>query len=275
MTGRRFPDAAVAARAARRLACLLLPLALGACERSAQNMYDQPRGKPYRASSLFPDGAMGRTPPPGTVPYSQGASAEASSGRVGTDDAAAQARADTMQSMPYPITADLLLRGQQRYGIYCMPCHSPVGDGDGRIAQRGFPAPPSYHQDRLRNAPDRHIYDVISNGFGVMKRYSDRLTPEDRWAVVAFVRALQLSQDAKVAQLPADVRAQVQAQLDRQDVVPGRAVNGKDGQPAGGAATSATGPQEKRGGAAAPALLDRPNGKVGGNTGERDASHVQ
>jgi mono/diheme cytochrome c family protein len=197
-----------------RLGCLLLPLALAACERSAQNMYDQPRGKPYRASSLFPDGAMSRVPPSGTVPYSQGAAAEASSGRVGADDAVRQAQADAAQSQPYPMTPALLLRGKDRYGIYCMPCHSPVGDGDGRIVRRGFPAPPSYHQDRLRDAPDRHIYDVISNGFGVMNRYGDRITPEDRWAIVAFVRALQLSQDAKVAQLPADVQKDVRAQLD-------------------------------------------------------------
>lgn len=254
---------AAAARAALRLACLLLPLALTACERSVQNMYDQPRGKPYRATALFPDGSMGRMPPPGTVPYSQGASAEASSGRAGADDTAAQARADAAQSMPYPITADLLLRGQQRYNIYCMPCHSPVGDGDGRIVQRGFPAPPTYHQDRLRKAPDRHIYDVISNGFGVMQRYSDRLTPEDRWAIVAFVRALQLSQDARVDQLPPDVRAQAQAQLGRRGMAPAAPESGKT--------LPAPAPDAGQGGATAPP--DRPNDTAGGDTRKYEADH--
>jgi mono/diheme cytochrome c family protein len=91
--------------------------------------------------------------------------------------------------------------------IYCMPCHSPAGDGDGLVVRRGFPAPPTYHQDRLRNVPDRHIYDVIRNGYGVMVPYGDRVEPADRWAIVAFIRALQLSRHAEVASLPPDVRA--------------------------------------------------------------------
>jgi mono/diheme cytochrome c family protein len=107
----------------------------------------------------------------------------------------------------------MLRQGQMLYGVYCMPCHSPAGDGDGRIVERGFPAPPSYHSDRLRAVPDRHIYDVISNGFGVMAAYGDRIRPEDRWAIVAFVRALQLSQHAELDKLPADVRTQAQAAL--------------------------------------------------------------
>ena len=91
----------------------------------------------------------------------------------------------------------LLHRGQERFNIYCAPCHSPVGDGDGMVVRRGFPAPPSYHIDRLRQAPARDFYDVMTNGYGVMRPYSDRVSPEDRWAIVAYIRALQLSQYAR------------------------------------------------------------------------------
>jgi hypothetical protein len=106
---------------------------------------------------------------------------------------------------------DMLRRGQQRYTIYCMPCHSPVGDGDGPIVRRGFPHPPSYHIRRLREADDRHFFDVISQGFGAMYSYADRITPEDRWAIVAYIRALQLSQHAPADALPPDLRASLDA----------------------------------------------------------------
>jgi mono/diheme cytochrome c family protein len=95
----------------------------------------------------------------------------------------------------------LLHRGQERYTIYCAPCHSPVGDGDGMMPRRGFPHPPSYHDDRLRQAPDRHFYDVMTNGYGIMRPYADRVPPEDRWAIVAYIRALQLSQYARIEDL--------------------------------------------------------------------------
>lgn len=192
-------------------------LALAGCERARQDMYDQPRGKPDRESSLFPDGKLSRMPPAGAVPHAHGPVALSSSGRRGADETREQALADAAPAMPYPITPALLRRGQDRYGIYCMPCHSPVGDGDGRVVERGFPAPPTYHEDRLRQAPDRHIYDVISQGFGAMRPYGDRLAPSDRWAIVAFVRALQLSQHAPVDDLPDDVRQRARRQLDTGD----------------------------------------------------------
>ncbi|OZI60849.1 c-type cytochrome [Bordetella genomosp. 11] len=202
----RLPARAVA------LACLLA-LALGGCERAAQNMYDQPRGKPYRASTLFPDGAMSRTPPAGTQAFARGSQADTTSGREGTEDVARDARALAATAMPEPVTPAMLKQGQTLYGVYCLPCHSPAGDGDGRIVERGFPAPPSYHDDRLRNVPDRHIFDVIGKGYGVMAPYGNRIRPQDRWAIVAFVRALQLSQHADVEKLPPDVRAQARAAL--------------------------------------------------------------
>lgn len=183
--------------------------ALAGCERAKQDMYDQPRYKTYAPSPLFEDGASARPPVAGTEPRARGALADSSGGRQGVDLVQRDAGADEAQANPYPVDMTLLKRGQDRYMIYCMPCHSPAGDGDGLVVRRGFPAPPSYHQDRLRNAPDRHIYDVIKNGYGVMVPYGDRVEPADRWAIVAFIRALQLSQHADVASLPPDVRARL------------------------------------------------------------------
>ncbi|MCI2810787.1 c-type cytochrome [Eoetvoesiella caeni] len=198
--------------AALALALPLL-LQLPGCERMLHNMYDQPRGKAYRSSEMFPDGSGSRTPPPGTVVYARGARPGSSSGRLGAQEAEREARDSAALTQPYPLNEQLLAHGRERFNIYCMPCHSAVGDGDGRIVQRGFPAPPSYHGDRLRGVPDRYIYTVISNGYGVMASYADRLSPSERWAIVAYVRALQLSQHAKLDHLPAAVAAQARKAL--------------------------------------------------------------
>jgi mono/diheme cytochrome c family protein len=125
-----------------------------------------------------------RTPPSGTIARGQ-----------------LKSVANIPDRNPYPITRALLARGQERYNIYCSPCHDYTGNGYGMIVQRGFLPPPSYHTDRLRNAPDRHFYDVISNGFGAMYSYGDRVVPSDRWAITAYIRALQLSQNVS-AQSP-------------------------------------------------------------------------
>jgi mono/diheme cytochrome c family protein len=105
-----------------------------------------------------------------------------------------------------PVTAALLDRGHERFDIFCAPCHGRVGDGSGMIVQRGFPQPPSLHIDRLRTAAPRHFFDVITDGYGAMYSYAARLSPADRWAVAAYIRALQTSQDAKLADVPADQR---------------------------------------------------------------------
>lgn len=184
--------------------------ALAGCERLMHNMYDQPRYDPGEASPLFPDGRAERPPPAGSIPVAGGTLAMTSSGRKGRDlPAAWQAAASA--SAPPPITQALLARGQQRFEIYCLPCHSPLGDGDGPVVRRGFPRPPSYHEQRLRDAPDRHFYDVITDGYGIMHSYADRVPPQDRWAIVAYIRALQLSQNAQLAQLPPAVRAKLEA----------------------------------------------------------------
>ncbi len=105
-------------------------------------------------------------------------------------------------SAPPALTLALLKRGQARFRIYCTPCHSELGDGHGMVVQRGFPAPPSYHEQRLRDAPVQHFYDVITNGHGAMYPFADRVQPADRWAIAAYIRALQRSQNATPSQVP-------------------------------------------------------------------------
>ena len=194
----------------RHVLLLAAACALGGCERTMKNMYVQPRLGPDAASPLWADGKGSRPPPPGSVPVAAGDLAKTSSGRHGRDELAARAAADAA-SAPPPADLALLERGQARYDVFCAPCHSVVGDGDGLIARRGFPRPPSLHQARLRDVSDRHVFDVITEGYGVMPPFADRVTPQDRWAVVAYVRALQLSQNAPVAALPPALQADLRA----------------------------------------------------------------
>jgi mono/diheme cytochrome c family protein len=207
--------------AARLLLCVLTAIALAGCERGMHEMYDQPKDKPLTFSPLWADGNSSRPQVPGTQPYSAGALAGTTSGRMnrvapvppagpvsgvdagGKPLAQTGAAASPGHSNPLPITMKLLERGRQRFNIYCAPCHSRVGDGDGMIVERGFPHPPSYHTAALRNAPDSHFYKVISDGYGVMYSYADRISPHDRWAIVAYIRALQLSQHAPKSDLSA------------------------------------------------------------------------
>jgi mono/diheme cytochrome c family protein len=185
----------------RTLLLIACGLALAGCEKVMQNMYDQPRYKPFAESRLFLDGASVRMPPAGTVPYARGNFAGTSSAWVGTGVVQEDLRALDAQAIPYPVTRELLELGRERFSIYCEPCHSPLGDGDGLVARRGFPHPPSYHSERLRKAPDRHFFDVITGGYGIMYSYADRVEPAERWAIVAYIRALQLSQQARAADL--------------------------------------------------------------------------
>ena len=221
------------AHVTRTAALALALLALAGCEQAMHDMYAQPKYKPLAPSPLFADGNSARTPPSGSVPMAQGAAADTSSGRRGRMslppdpgpalplDAHGRslARVDTGErryANPLPVTLALLERGQQRFDIYCAPCHGLSGNGDGMIVRRGFPAPPSYHTDRLRNAPDSHFYQVISHGYGVMYPYADRIDPHDRWAIVAYIRALQLSQHAPRDRLtPRDLSRLQQAGVNR------------------------------------------------------------
>ena len=196
----------------RRVLLLLLAAvgALAGCERTVKNMYEQPRLGPDAASPLWADGKGSRAPPPGSVPAAVGDLARTTSGRRGRDELDARAAADAASAPP---SADLALleRGRSRFDVFCAPCHSVVGDGDGMIARPGFPRPPTFHQARLRDAPDRHLFDVVTQGYGAMPPFADRLTPEDRWAVVAYLRALQLSQAAPIAALPVALQARLRA----------------------------------------------------------------
>ncbi|HEX9115694.1 MAG TPA: cytochrome c, partial [Anaerolineae bacterium] len=111
---------------------------------------------------------------------------------------------DVGNVMPFPVTREVLERGRERFNIYCAPCHSRTGDGNGMIVQRGYRRPPSYHIDRLRQAPLGHFFDVITNGFGAMPDYAAQVPPADRWAIIAYIRALQLSQAAPASLMPAE-----------------------------------------------------------------------
>jgi mono/diheme cytochrome c family protein len=170
----------------RMAAPILLALLLAGCD---QNMDVQPKYSEYSRAPLFRGGVL----------------REAPAGSVARD---AQAREAARHDRP-PLTAELLARGRQRFGIFCSPCHGVSGDGNGIIVQRGMPHPTSYHDERLRAADDQHFFDVISNGYGAMYSYASRVPPRDRWAIVAYIRALQLSRHASIDDVPPDQRAKL------------------------------------------------------------------
>ena len=196
----------------RAVYCLLLTafclLAAGCGVRF--DMQDQPRYKAYKKSDFFNDNRASRDVPEGTV--ARGLLKENKAlhtGKVDNPDPNVQVETTTnaagntlvssfpndIDEFPIPVTKELLDRGQDRYNIYCIVCHGPVGSGDGMIVRRGFSPPPTYHDDRLRNAPVGHFFDVITNGWGKMNGYADKLPAADRWAVVAYIRTLQVSQN--------------------------------------------------------------------------------
>jgi hypothetical protein len=190
----------------RNLRCILLTgvvsglLLVSGCR---QDMHDQPRYEPLEASSFFADGRASRPLVPGTV----------ARGQLRTDTHFYLGKVDgrLVETLPVPVTRPLLERGRERYDIYCAPCHDRLGSGQGMIVRRGFRRPPSLHIDRLREAPIGHFFDVISNGFGVMTDYAAQVTPRDRWAIAAYVRVLQLSQHAQLADVPAEILPQLQS----------------------------------------------------------------
>jgi len=156
-------------------------------------MHNQPKFVPQRGTTFFADGRSARPQVANTVARDQMHDNEYFyTGLVGGKEG---------DGFPITLTPEVMQRGQERYNIYCAPCHSRVGNGDGMIVQRGYRPAGNFHEDRLRNAPLGHFFNVMTNGYGAMPDYSAQLTPEDRWAVAAYIRALQLSQNAK----PGDV----------------------------------------------------------------------
>ena len=161
-----------------------------------QDMALQPKNRPLSPSDFFTDGRSERPLLENTV----------ARGSVTEDEMVVSKESN---SFPIPVNLELLERGENRYKIFCTPCHGLQGDGNGMVAMRGMKHPPSYHEERLRQVSNGYIYDVMTNGFGAMLGYSAQIPPRDRWAIVAYVRALQLSRNARVADLPADVREKV------------------------------------------------------------------
>jgi mono/diheme cytochrome c family protein len=191
-------------RWSRRLAAGVVLAALSGC----QDMYDQHRYEPFESSTFFDDGASSRPLVAGTVPREDPRDLPDVKDRelllTGLRDGVPS------RSAPFPVDRAVLERGQERYRIYCTPCHGELGDGKGIIVQRGFTSPPSYHDDRLREAPLGHFFQVITQGHGAMYSFASRVPPQDRWAIAAYIRALQLSQEAKVSDLPPEDRGKIE-----------------------------------------------------------------
>ena len=178
-----------------RVSAVVLMFLLAGCSLK-QDMANQPKDRPLWPSDFFTDGRSARPLVENTV----------ARGSVLEDEMVISKESN---AFPLPLNQELLERGENRYKIFCSPCHGLQGDGNGMVAMRGMKHPPSYHQDRLRQVPNGYIYDVVTNGFGAMLGYSAQVPPRDRWAIVAYVRALQLSRNAKVSELPPDVREKV------------------------------------------------------------------
>jgi hypothetical protein len=216
------------------IAVVALSGALVACR---QDMHDAPRYEPLEASTFFSDGRASRALVANTVPRGHLREDEhLFTGKVG---------GQLVTEFPMPVTAEVMARGQERFNVFCAPCHSRKGDGTGMIVQRGFRQPPSYHEERLVNAPVGYFFDVMTNGFGAMQDYSAQVPVADRWAIAAYIRALQLSRRGAVADVPADRRAE----LDQSPVTPAPPPPPAGSVPAGaapGAAAPGATPQVQR-----------------------------
>lgn len=184
------------------LAVMSLSLLAVGCARL--DMQDQPKYRPQRPSEFFADGRSERQPVEGTV--ARGDMEDDTAFYEGKD-----AAGKDIAEFPIAVNKDVIVRGQNRYDIYCSPCHGRIGNGLGMIVRRGFKQPPSYHIERLRDAPVGHFYDVITNGYGAMLNYAAQVQPRDRWAIIAYIRALQYSENANVNDLPAEARAKLPA----------------------------------------------------------------
>jgi cytochrome c553 len=166
-------------------------------------MHDQPKYIPLRSSDFFGDGRSARVPVDGTV----------ARGHLNDDAHFYSGKVDgkLVETLPFPATRVVLERGQERYNIYCAPCHSRVGDGNGVIVQRGYRRPESFHAERLRKMPVGHYFDAMTRGFGAMPDFASQISPKDRWTIAAYIRALQLSQHATLEDVPESERGSMGA----------------------------------------------------------------
>jgi len=195
--------------------CLLLVVYCLLSVGCRYDMQDQPRYKYYKQSDFFADNRASRNLVEGTIPRGYLRDNKAFyTGKVDNPNANAQPQTTTdasgntlvasfpndIDEFPVPVTKELIERGQERFNIYCIVCHGPLGYGDGMVVRRGFPKPPTYHDDRLRNAPVGHFYDVMTNGWGKMNSYAAQVPPADRWAIASYIRVLQLSQNPEANQ---------------------------------------------------------------------------
>ena len=186
----------------------LLALVCFAGSGCRRDMQDQPKIKAYRGSSFFGDGLASRPPVQGTIPRGYLRSdkefytGKKSVSSVSPASASTNPYTDDIDTFPFPITQETVQRGRERYEIFCVVCHGMTGHGDGMIVRRGFRKAASFHEDRLRQAPVGHFFDAITNGWGAMPPYAAQIPVQDRWAIIAYVRALQLSQQNKPANPP-------------------------------------------------------------------------
>lgn len=180
------------------LAALVATMGVAGCR---QDMHDAPRYEVFESSAFFPDGRASRSLPVGTIPR----------GWLREDEATYTGRmnGEFIDAFPFAISHSDLQRGRERFNVYCTPCHGRLGDGNGMVVQRGLRQAASYHQDRLRQERVGYFFDVITNGFGAMQGYAEQVPVRDRWLIVAYIRALQLSQNASVENVPADRRGEL------------------------------------------------------------------
>jgi mono/diheme cytochrome c family protein len=186
------------------------PLAVGLVALVAgcrSEMYDQPRYEPYEASEFFDDGTSARPLVAGTVPRPDPSEQGPWSTELFTTGKTA---GNLSETLPFPVDRAVLERGQQRFRIFCTPCHGELGDGRGMIVQRGFNPPPSFHSEEIRKKPVGHYFDVMTRGFGTMYSYAARIPARDRWAIAAYIRALQVSQHALASDLSADEKSRLE-----------------------------------------------------------------
>jgi len=193
--------AAQTARALAAVAALALAATASACR---QDMFDQPKATPLVESDFFRDGRSARAPVPGTVARGQLAADRVLATGIGPDG-------KFVGRIPVPVDRALLFRGQERFNIFCSPCHDRTGAGLGMIVQRGYKRPPSFHEERLRRQPIGYFFDVMTNGFTEMPAYASQIPVEDRWAIASYIRALQLAQHAPLAALTAEDRTAIEA----------------------------------------------------------------